>query len=87
MTDFPKPQPSNSQVTWLQGGAALSLAWLAWSLLRRRRLAARIALSIAASCLGRIGDLRLQARVSDLLARAEDSDGQSFNPVDSWRLA
>ena len=83
-------KPGESQTTWIQGGAALSLGWLAWAVYRKRWFAARIGFHLAAAFISKWGDLRLQARVQDLLGRAEKWDGNGdppFNPVDSWRTA
>jgi hypothetical protein len=53
--------------TWMQGGAALSLGWLALALLRGRRGSARLAFAAAAAFLQKAAELRLHRRVFRLL--------------------
>jgi hypothetical protein len=90
MADGKRNGDGNSQMTWIRGGAALSLGWLALALYRRRWRSARVGFAIAASFLEKWGELRLHEKVARLLEKNEEWDGVGdppFNPVDSWRTA
>jgi hypothetical protein len=56
---------------WIIGGALVSLAALAFAMTRRHRLLGRIASGFAGAFLEKWGDIRLEKKVADILARAE----------------
>lgn len=61
---------------WMVGGTLVSLAALAWSLLRGKRRLGRITSGFAGAFLESWGELRLERRVAALLAKS-DAEGRT----------
>lgn len=68
MSQSKQNETRNTPVTWVRGGAALSLGWAALSIWRGRPRAALFGFAAATAFLKKLAEIRLRARVRRLLA-------------------